>query len=48
MQDDELPAGYPNVRLNCVESTDSPVDAAITASMFNPRYPSEPPLTAIA
>lgn len=48
VQDDELPAGYPNVRLNMVESTDSPVDAAISAILLNPRYPGEPALTAIA
>lgn len=48
VQDDDLPDGYPNVRLNMVESANDPVDAAISAVMLNPRYPAEPPLTAIA
>lgn len=44
----ELPDGYPNVRLNCVEQVNDPVDAAILAVLSQGRYPADPGLTAIA
>lgn len=44
----ELPEGYPNVRLNCVEATNDPIDGGVLAICTQARYPADPGLTAIA